>query len=379
MKNILKMKIARTMTSGVFWIPIAISYFKYREMNLETAYYFVGFYSLCIVLLEYPTGVIGDYFSHKISLYIGYLLVGLSFLFLGLNGNNLFYGVILFFAALGVSLVSGSDEAVLLNISDDYDNDYRIIKTFSTIYALVSIILGGVMYKVNPSLPFYFSALSFFISFLCVITLRFSSKAKKTKKQKGNIFDKAFESLAFVKNKNVVLFLLVYASLISAFFLSSKWFYNPIFENVGIDESVYGVGVSVLSLCTAFGASISQKFEFDYWIYSVVFLGLICSIGFFAGTMILLFPLALLFLFRGIIETQIEIMLNSKIKDGVRASVISLKNLVARLISAIYVAAAGIGVERIGFKYFFLITGVVFWLVFAANFFFAKDKDNLKV
>jgi len=44
---------------------------------------------------------------------------------------------------------------------------------------------------------------------------------------------------------------------------------------------------------------------------------------------------------RGILETQLDVSLNKKINDSIRASVLSLKSLVSRLISSAYLMIAG--------------------------------------
>lgn len=367
------MKIARTMTSGVFWLPIIVSYFQYRGLSLDMSYMLLSIYSFCIVILEYPTGVIGDYFSHKISLRIGYFLVALAFVLMGLNGGMLLYVISLFVGATGVSLVSGSDDAVLISVSDKYESDYREIRSFSIVFSIVATVLGGVLYKIYPPLPIFFTALSFLISFVSVMFIR-----KKTEMEEfeGNIFDKAFSSLDFVKKKNFVRYLIIYASLVAAFFSSSKWFYNPIFESIGVDESLLGVGISFLMLLSALGTRFSKKYSFYYWRYSLVFLGLLISLGLGIGNAIVVLPMIGLFLFRGIAETQLEIRLNKKIPDSMRASIVSLKNLLMRLLSAIYLGVAGVGVESLGLGNFFVITALVLLALFAGNFFLMKKFKN---
>jgi MFS family permease len=169
MKDITKIKIAQILPSGVFWVPIIISYFQFRGLSLETAYYLVSLYQIFIVILEYPTGVIGDYFSHKLSLTLGYVVVFAAFIMMGFELSIFIYGLVLFVAASGVSLISGSNDAVLMNISKDFDKDFRNIRTYSIAYSIISIALGGVLYKIHPVVPIWASAISFFAAFGLVI------------------------------------------------------------------------------------------------------------------------------------------------------------------------------------------------------------------
>jgi hypothetical protein len=168
-------------------------------------------------------------------------------------------------------------------------------------------------------------------------------------------------------------------SLLSAFFISTKWFYNPIFAGAGLDESVFGVLISGMTGISALGAKLSDNFNFNYLLSVAVFTLLLVFLGLSTGNLLLFLPFGLLFFFRGIVETQLRLMLNKKVKDSVRASVISLKNLVMRLLSGGYVAIAGFGVEKIGFGYFFILTAGLMGVLFAFNYFFIKPKEGLEL
>lgn len=367
--NLVKAKVARILTSGVFWMPIIVAYFGYRNITLENSYFLVSFYSICIVALEYPTGVIGDYFSHHLSLKVGYFLISAAFMLLGFQATTLYYGIILFIAALGVSLVSGSDDAVLISVSEDFDNDFREIKTIATVFSIIAIALGGIFYKIYPSLPFFASSASFFFSFTLVMLLKIDNGSTEVR---GNVFDKAFESLRFIQSKEDLRFLLIYTSVVSAFFVSSKWFYNPLFASAGIDEAFYGLSVAVLTLLNAFGTKISKKFRFRYWQSSTIFLAMLALTGFLTGSIFLILPLMVLFVLRGVLETQLMIKINKRLNSNIRASVVSFKNLIMRLVSALYLALAGMGVEKTGLGRFLVLTAFGMLFIFGTNYFFMK-------
>ena len=73
-----------------------------------------------IVVLEYPTGVSGDQYSHKFSVLSGLLSTALGFFLLSMDGSYLFFLFSSSFVALGLSLIYGSDTALLHSVSMDF-------------------------------------------------------------------------------------------------------------------------------------------------------------------------------------------------------------------------------------------------------------------
>ena len=124
MTDLFRVKATRILTSCTFWISIVVFYFQSRDLSTEQVFQLVSLYSIAIVVFEYPTGVIGDFFSHKTSVTLGYLVTGISVFILGFDGSYLYYIFVLLLGALGISLISGSDTAVLHSVSKDFDKDY---------------------------------------------------------------------------------------------------------------------------------------------------------------------------------------------------------------------------------------------------------------
>lgn len=105
MTDLQRVKISMLLFSAHFWTVVIILYFSSKDFSDKEIFSFISIYYLFSIILEFPTGVIGDYFSHKTSVISGYffLTIGIfSFIFI----NN-FWQLILagFIYALGATLI----------------------------------------------------------------------------------------------------------------------------------------------------------------------------------------------------------------------------------------------------------------------------------
>ena len=82
--------------------------FSYTQMFLmETVF------SVCLFLLEVPTGVIADKFGRKASIFLGCILFGASFIVIGFTYSTVVFVLAQIIGSLGMSMISGADSALV--------------------------------------------------------------------------------------------------------------------------------------------------------------------------------------------------------------------------------------------------------------------------
>jgi len=391
MTNLEKVKISRIFASGVFWMATVVSYLQYRGIPLETIYQIVSVYSLAVVILEYPTGVIGDYFGHKSSVFWGYLITSLTFFLMALPGPVWFYFGIILFGAIGVSLTSGSDVALLHKVSKNFKKNLASIYSVSIIVTVVSMSIASIVGKFYPAAPAILSGIAFlgatlFIAFCKdnskkntnTVSSAFSSNETEGVPLEGNIFARALEGLNKTIKNPKLMSTILFASVVMMFFYSFKWFFNPLFKILGVGEEFWGLGISVLTLITAVGARIYGKIK-GVRIENLVIALVVWTFltAFTSSQFIPFFGLAWLFILRGIAETKLSIMINKEVNDRNRASILSLQNLVGRLFSAIYLFGAGFLIQKDNFFLLFIITAGLF-LIFGIGMIIGNKAGDLK-
>ncbi len=363
MTDLNRFKLASIVTGSPFWVSTIIIYFNSKGINLPEVFKLISFYQISIVLLEYPTGVIGDYFSHKTSITIGYLIAALSLLISTIQMPIVFYYIFIFILAIGVTLVSGSNTALLHKLSTDFKKDSSSLKSISLIWSLIAISLGGVVGNYNINYPTYLSGTAFFIGFLIMLTIKYSEEKSK----EGNIFSKAKEGIVTIKNNPILLSVLTVNAIISGIFLSAKWFYNPFFQQAQLNIYYWGFLISAATLSTILGVYTYKKTKGNRLLVNFLFLILllfVTSLGMFGYT-----NLALVALFAahavggGYIQTLLEVDINNHINDSTRASVLSFGSLLIGLFSSIYIYFIGIVLKHFNISYLFIFTGILLLLV----------------
>ncbi|NTW46507.1 MAG: hypothetical protein HGB18_05740, partial [Candidatus Moranbacteria bacterium] len=69
-----KMMFVKVLYSSRFWIPTFVLYLNSRGIETSQVLSLLGAYYVATIALEYPTGVVGDVFSHRMSIILGYVL-----------------------------------------------------------------------------------------------------------------------------------------------------------------------------------------------------------------------------------------------------------------------------------------------------------------
>lgn len=346
MQNINKIKIAFILGACQFWLTSFVLYLNTQGITTEQAYFLLSLYSIAVIIFEYPTGVIGDFFSHKLSLIIGFILFSLSMILFSFSGSIYYFGAILILTAIGSSLISGSDNALLHTASKNFKKDLSQVKFYSLLMSASAISVGGFLSALDLRYPLYASALFFLAgSVFLILSTNF-----KNERIAGNIFKTATEGFHYATSNKELFNLIKISSLLGAFFISLKWFYNPLFLELSIPLNYWGVIIGLAGVLIATGVWAFNKFP-EKNVFPI-FLLIILSIFAIGLTDILALPIIAILLnqtLRGYIDTLFDVKINHAIKKSIRASVFSFKSLLVRLGSAVMIFLFGFILERSSF------------------------------
>ena len=113
-RNILKAYAASFLKNLQFFGPISVPYFlDWLRVDYTRMFILQAWFLFWVFLLEVPTGVIADKFGRKMSVAIGCLLFAADMLFFGLSRNYYLLFAAEFLGAVGMTLISGADQALL--------------------------------------------------------------------------------------------------------------------------------------------------------------------------------------------------------------------------------------------------------------------------
>ena len=112
--------------------------------------------------------------------------------------------------------------------------------------------------------------------------------------------------------------------------------------------------------CTAVGAIVYRKrITLNIGFVVIALIGSIFLMGFLETAFFTIFALFLYSLFQGFFEVEHEQLLNKQVPDSIRASVLSLKSLMLRVVYAIYTLGAGILLKTMNLSEFLILTSLL--------------------
>ncbi|GEM_PF-2304598 len=351
--------ISRSIGNFYFWGSVSVPYFVHRGFSLQAALSMIGIYAFLNVVFEFPTGVIGDVYGHKTAVVLSDILGTVAMLLLALPLPHIYYYGVITLLAIASSLISGSDIALLKSISTDFKRDLSRLKAQESIFLFMALSLAGFIGKINLVLPLLLTAFSWLTAGILVYRLTIPKTTRPL--GSGNIYQTSISSIKQVLASIPLLAVILYASVNGGFMISSKTLINSLTPFAGLDLSLVGLVVGLSMLARSFGYRYSRyldKVRTRYiFLLSSCILFLVAFLPLSGSSIAILATLGALL---ALIELRSEVDINNLVPDYLRASILSLKNLLVRLFSALYLISTGIVLERWGFKSLILSTILVF-------------------
>jgi predicted MFS family arabinose efflux permease len=346
---------------ALFPIPIITLFWK-DQIGLSVASIMLlqAIFSAASVLLEFPSGYLADHFGHRVSLLVaaGLWLVGWSVY----ASSTTFAGVALAETLLGAGLAfaSGADSALLFTSlkAEDRVTEYTLwegrVRAASHGSEAVSSALGGYLYSVRPTLPFWLQVPGALLGLAAAWLMKQPPRSGASSRVAHLSRAWWIVRHTLVRHPRLRATVCLSAALgLSTFMM--VWLIQPYMQNRGISAPwfgplwalahVYLAGVSLLSARMArhFGA---QR----------VLLGccLLIAMG-YAGLALGTSPIAVVFYLcmmsiRGLQGPLLASFLQSDAPEDSRASVLSLNALVFRLGFIAIGPPLGAIVDRVGLE-----------------------------
>lgn len=333
------------LTSFAFWIPIWLPFIESKGISIGTAFTIIAIYSAAVILLEYPTGVIGDTYSHKFSVSLGFLIMAVANVFLAFASGviSLTFGVLVL--AVGTTLISGSDQAYYHSLfGESYRKEYRFLKNAGMVATIIGITLGSWFFTLAPILPLIANGLVIAIAFYIFSTMPEEESPKSSVPQEVNPFVTAKSGIKLLLTNRVLQYILVVHAITFAFTNNLKWLHGNVLTLIKLPVEFWGLMIAVFYFGGLLGVTLHKKFEglFSNTLILATVTILILSLGFSTHVLILPVVVFLIALLLNIVSTTIDLEIQESTPSSIRASVLSLKSLIGRAAAALYVTIIGI-------------------------------------
>jgi MFS family permease len=368
-KNIFRLFLIKIAKWFMLVMPVIVPFYESNGLSLQDVMSLKAIYSIAIVAFEIPSGYLADLFGRKNTLVLGavlgtlgYLVYSFSFGFTGFLIAELMLGA-------GMSMISGADSALLYDTLAEHNKDDQYTKYEGQIISVGNFaeslagVTGGFLALISLRVPFYAQTVVAFIAIPAALTLREPVyKIATSGVRLKDILDIVRISLYSDPKLRLNIF---FSSVIGAATLSMAWFVQPIFSSIGIPLAGYGILWTILNVSAGIFSSISYKIE-KYFGERTTLILISASIpaGFILtaliGTRWALLVLLIFYFFRGIATPVLKDYVNRLTKSEMRATVLSVRSFVIRILFAIIAPLMGRVSDQYDVGTSLLVSGIIF-------------------
>ena len=328
----------------MLYMPIVKLFYEENGLGDFDLFALHAIYSVIIALLEIPSGYFADKWGRKLS-----LILGTFFGFIGFGFYSAFHGFPGFMFAeillgIGQSFISGSDSAMLYDTLLDSGNEKKYIKFEGRISAsgnFAEALAGIIIFLLILSgmhtyrIPYYLQTIVALAGVPAAFLLHEPKRHKHLMPEKAS---KIMEIVRYslIENKTLRNYI-VFSSIIGFSTLSMAWFAQIYFYRVQLHQSLFPIFWMLLNLTVGIGSVRAYRIERFIGIKKTVPMILFFIAGgfFLNGIFISIPAIGLFFIFyfvRGFATPVLKDYINRLTASNVRATVLSVRSLIIRLL-----------------------------------------------
>ncbi|MFA7319591.1 MAG: MFS transporter [Parcubacteria group bacterium] len=385
--NIQKLYIIRGLSNFMLIIPVIVPFFQENGLSVREIIMLQSLFAWAVIAMEIPTGYFSDTFSRKSAIVIGGIFATAGVVVY--TQSHTFWNFLLaeIILGFGVSFISGADSSMLYEtlLAEGREGEYKKLGGRNSSIGLfsesVACVLGGFLALVSLRLPLYCDML--IVCWVIPVALTLVEPKKDCSRKTESSLKKMLSFVKFALHDHAeVKWLILYSATISASTLTMFWLSQPYFLATGVSLEFFGITMAIFLLCSAlFSWNAHWVENFLGKKNSLIFLIILTTLGYvslssfwvmWSGAFILLFYAA-----RGINNPVVLDYINGLISSDMRATVLSVKNLVSRAIFALIGPVIGWVSDAYSVKAALLFSGTTFLILGSIALLFLKKHKAL--
>lgn len=323
-------------------MPIIVLFYEENGLGLKEIFLLKSVYSIVLVTLDIPTGYLADAWGRRNCLFTGCLIAFGGFMSYSFSSTFGAFFIAEILLGIGQSLVSGADSALLYDTMLHYDREDEYLKyegkvtmvgNFSEAFAGI---FGGLLATYSLRLPFYCQVGIAFIGIPAALALKEYNAKTRIANPVRNILNIIHYSL--ITNKSLC-YDIMFSGVIGAATLTMAWFVQPVLMHIQLPTGLFGVVWTILNLTVGIAALYSDVLNArlgENRTYTLILIFIVC--GYIAVSFSLnyfsLFLFLLFYIVRGFATPILKGYINRQTFSEMRATVLSIRNFIIRLIFA---------------------------------------------
>jgi predicted MFS family arabinose efflux permease len=353
-RNILLIYVFQIVRNFALFVPIIVPFFQENGLSQTQIFILQALFALTIIPLEVPSGYFADYVGRKQSIFIGALFSTVGFLLYSLSYGFLQLLLAEIVLGIGYSFISGADTAMAYDsfAAEGKEKEYLRFASRSHGYIAssegVASIIGGFLAIVSLRTPVVAQAIVYSLTIPLALLLTEPKRIKSAAKNPfGDILRITKHALHGHKE---IKWLILYGATMATLTHTMVWLIQPYYQLVGIPIVWFGIlwagQLFIMGLFSRNAARYEKWLGRKYALISFPIIGCLSYIILGLAPSIATLPLLLGFFFvRGVHIPILQHYVNSVVASDIRATVLSVKNLVQKMIYALFGPLIGVVVD----------------------------------
>ena len=370
-----------------FWLGIWVFYYlrftNYAGIGILETILVVTF-----TLTEIPTGAIADLLGKKKALILAFLFQAAGAFIMAAAQNFEMLALSVGVMCVGGSLYSGTADALVFDSLKEegkeklYDKKISNINTIQLIVPAICSIIGGYLYTISPSLPFYANGVGYVLG-LCVALFLIEPHIDTEKFSMRNFITQNKQGLKQLFNTSEMKrYTLLLISIASIIVISWEMLDAFLAFEFGFNEVQLGILTAILFVISAGASQLTPLLRKRLQDNTLVFiLGIGMGITFilspFLGLVFGGVSLALRASFQSIFENTSSIIINNHTESKYRATTLSTFNMMSNVPYVLGAYLVGVLADVYSARYMALVLGVAMLVLLVAQVKFMKKKTQL--
>jgi MFS family permease len=354
-RNIFLVKPLAFLGDFILFVPVFVPFFRECGLSAQQVFYVQAVFSAAVLLAEIPSGYFSDVLGRRKALLTFSLLLTSGLLLYALGDNIVLFICAEVILALGWSLRSGTDSAILYDslLSLKRPQDYRTLsgknEALARLGTGVSSIAGGLLGMLWLRLPFVLNLVP--AGFIILL----ASRLREPPRHRQDGTSPAKEIIQTVGDawriKGLPRLLLLQAVIFSGG-ISSLWLWMVVFDQRGVAPAWNGLLFAAAQFASAAGAGLSHRLEtflgrklffLSLLLIPAVLLCMACC----DGPLVYGLPLVHSLLW-GCSTPAILELLNQRVDSRRRATFLSLGSFLGRGLNIVFLTVTGSLTAAIG-------------------------------
>jgi len=385
--NIGKLFIIKALRWFLLIMPILILFFQENGLSMKEILILQSVFSIAIIIFEIPSGYFSDVIGRKITIIIATILSFAAFLLYSFAYSFNEFLIAEIIMGFGSSFLSGTDSAMLYDTLAQLKKESLYKKFEGHLVGIgnfsegIASLLAGFVATISLRTPFFIEAGLMFLSIIVAITL-IEPNRRRFKSPEGNIKG-IIKIIKFsIYEHKEIKWLIIYSGFITASTLTMVFFIQPYFKLVNLPLIYFGVIWAILNIAVGIFSIYAHKYELKLGrkkaLISLIIFPFV-SYLLLASTQSLwslIFILPFYFT-RAMNQPILKDYINRLVPSEMRATILSIKNLIGRAIFAIIGPLIGWLTDIYSLQLALMASGIIFFIFATSSIIFLHKHKGL--